>query len=264
VTGRLALVLALVLAASPAAAHEPTPAFLEQVGVTQRLGQALPRDVILRGESGRTLRFAELLEGPPLVLTFNDYGCHTLCPIALDELARTLRASGLVAGRDMRLVAVSLDPWDTSIQAADVRRAFVARAGQAEGLQFLTADQAGIARLAAAAGIRFVRDDRQDQWVHPAALVVLTPDGRIARYLYGVEHAPRDLRLAVAESSNGRVGTPVDRFLLLCYRWDPAVGRYSAVTLGAVRAGGLLTVAGLGTLLVLLWRRDLRRRGDGR
>jgi protein SCO1/2 len=197
----------------------------------------------------------------PVVLSLVYHGCPMLCGQSTNGLAGSLKALTFDAGRDFTVLSVSFDARDTPETARPRRSAALARYARPQaddGWHFLTGDEAAIGALTRAVGFRWTRVPETGELAHAAATVVLTPEGRISRYFYGVEPAPRDLRLGLVEASSGRIGTVVDHILLFCYRYDPATGRYSTAILNAVRAGGVLTVLALGTLLAVLWRREAR------
>jgi protein SCO1/2 len=186
-----------------------------------------------------------------------------LCTLTLNGLAGALSALAFDAGREFEVVTVSFDPREGPELAAAKKKAYLQRYGRpgAEaGWHFLTGDAPAIDALTRAVGFRYAWDDETRQYAHAAGVVVATPDGTLARYLYGIEYAPKDLRLAVVEASQGRVGTPVDAVLLYCYQYDPATGRYGAAFMRIVRAGGIVTVVALGSFILLMWRRDRARR----
>ncbi|HET6372172.1 MAG TPA: SCO family protein, partial [Candidatus Polarisedimenticolia bacterium] len=163
---------------------------------------------------------------------------------------------------DYTAVTVSIDPRETPAMAAAAREGYVARTGlrdAAGGWRFLTGDAASIEWLAASVGFRYAFDEKSDQFAHASGVMILTPEGRLSRYLLGIEFAPKDLRLALVEASAGKIGSVRDRLLLLCFKYDPATGRYGAVAYTLVRAGGVLTVACLAVFLVIMLRRDARR-----
>jgi protein SCO1/2 len=192
-----------------------------------------------------------------------------LCTVVLNSLVSTLNVLSLEPGRDFDVVAVSFDPREKPALAAAKKTTYLerysaARRANAEaGWHFLTGDQPSIASLTDAVGFRYVFDPEQHEYAHPSGLVVLTQDGTVSRYLYGLDFEPNDLRLALVEASQQQIATTVDRVLLLCYHYDPANGRYSSAVLTAVQAGGVATMIGLGLLLGVLWRRDLRASRPG-
>jgi protein SCO1/2 len=194
-----------------------------------------------------------------VVLSLVYYQCPMLCTLTLNGLASALSVLTFDVGKDFDVVTVSFEPKETAPLAAAKKKAHLERyrrPGAAEGWHFLTGDAPAIASLTRAVGFRYAWDAETRQYAHPAGLLVLTPEGRIARYMYGVEYAPRDLRLALVEASQRRIGNPVDAVLLYCYQYDPARGRYAASVLGLVRLGGILTVLGLAAFVLVSLRRE--------
>jgi protein SCO1/2 len=250
--------------AMPASSALPAgqrPAALRDVGYDQRLGERVPLDLALRDETGAAVRLGDVLGGRPAVLSLVYYECPMLCTLTLNGLVGALRAVPFEPGRDFSLVTVSFDARERPEQALLRKRAYLARykkPGAEKGWRFLTGDAEPLQRLTQAVGFRYAWDAETRQFAHPAGVVVLTPEGRIARYLYGVEYAPKDLRLGIVEASQGRVGSPVDRLLLYCYQYDPTRGRYGAVVMRIVRTAGVLTVVALGGFVALALRRERR------
>lgn len=253
------LVPALLSAAAPGPPADARPAALRDVGFDQRLGEALPLDAALRDESGRAVRLGDYFGRRPVVLSLAYYGCPMLCTLSLNGLASALKTLSFDAGREFEVVTVSFEPKETAEQAAAAKKTYLERYGRpaaASGWHFLTGDAAAIAAVTRAVGFRFAWDEETRQYAHPTGIVVATAEGRIARYLYGVEYAPKDLRFALVEASAGRVGSPVDQLLLYCYQYDPVRGRYGAAILRTVRFFGILTVISLVTLIVVLRHRE--------
>ena len=253
------------IAAPVAAAPDARP--FPEVGLDQKLGEKIPLDLVFRDEAGHPVRLGDLFGARPVVLTLAYYRCPMLCSLVLNGLASGLKPVSLDPGKDFAMVTVSIDPRETPDLAAASAKSYVARYGRPgaeEGWRFLTGDQDAIASLAAAVGFRYAYDEATGQFAHPSAIMILTPDGRLSRYLMGVEYAPRDLRLALVESSEGKVGTLADALLLLCYRYDPASGRYGALTLRLVRTGGALTVLAMAIFVLVMLRRDARRSAASR
>lgn len=259
-----ALLLAwLVLLAVPALASPP--GLFRQVGFDQRLGATLPLDAPFREADGTPVTLGRYFGHRPVVLVLGYYGCPNLCGVQWRGLLESAREVGLDIGRDYQVVAISIDPTESPALAREKRRTYLDaydRAGSDTGWHFLTGEQASIRRVAEAVGFRYVYDPELEQYAHAAGLVVATPEGVVARYLFGVRFPARDLRLALVESSAGRVGTPVDRLLLLCYHYDPANGQYGATVMNLLRGGGALT---LGALIGFVWlsRRRESARPDG-
>jgi protein SCO1/2 len=248
-------------AGRPARAEGPYPTPPE-VGFEQRIDERLPLDIELRDERGAPVRLSGLFGGRPVVLALVYYGCPMLCGQVLSGLLSSVRTLTLDAGSAFDIVVVSFDPRETAALAAAKKAAYVERydrPGGERGWHFLTGDAPAIERLTAAAGFRFAYDERLGQFAHPAGIIVVTPDGRLARYFFGTEYSPRDLKLALVEASEGRVGGLADRLMLLCYRYDPKSGTYSATAVSAVRFGGAATVAGLAAYIAVMLRRERRR-----
>jgi protein SCO1/2 len=189
-----------------------------------------------------------------------------LCTQVLSAMTTALDMLSLDTGRDFDVVAVSFDPRETPAQAEDRKTLTLERyhhAGGAAGWHFLTGNQPAIERLTKAAGFRYVWDAETGQFAHPTGIIVLTPDGRLARYLFGIEYGPRDLRLAIVEASEGKVGSAVDSLLLYCYHYDPMTGRYGFLVLRTLRVAGAATVLALGSFVLVMVRRERRTRGNG-
>jgi protein SCO1/2 len=270
------LLLALLLAAPAALAQRAQPhvavdaqaaglpAPLKEVGFDQRLGERVPLDLAFRDADGRPVRFGDLFrDGRPVLLSLVYYECPMLCDLTLSGLAQSLKPLELTAGEDFELVSVSFDPGEGPAEAAAARARYLPRYGRTEareGWHFLTGGEAEIAALAEAVGFRYQYDAERDEYAHAAGLVMLTPDGTVSRYFFGTDHPSKDLRLGLVETGGGAIGTPIDRILLYCYHYDPALGRYSAATMNLLRAGGALTVLLLGGFVVVMLRRERRAR----
>jgi protein SCO1 len=263
--------LALALAPAPATSREAaspasadsSPAVLRGVGLEQRLGREVPRDLVFRDESGGTIRLADLLGHGPVILTLNYYRCPMLCTMELNGLVASLRTLALDPGKDFRLVTVSIDPRETPDLASAKKAIYVrsyGRPGAAEGWRFLTGEEPAIRRLSESVGYTYAYDEASGQFAHAAGILILTPSGRISRVFYGIDFPPRDLRLALVESSEGRIGRLTDKLLLFCYHYDPATGRYGFAALSAMRLAGALTAAGAASVIFLMLRRERRRR----
>jgi protein SCO1/2 len=260
---RPVLLLAL-LAATPAAAQSYDPLLVQRdptelVGLDQRLGESLPRDVVLRDEAGREVRIGELLGERPVVLALVYYECPMLCTLVFDGLLRGLRPLSLEPGRDFELIAVSIDPREGPELAAAKKQNLLEEYGRedtAPGWHLLTGDEQQVRRLADAVGFRYAYDEEADQYAHAAGLMVATPEGVLSRYLYGVDYAPRDLRLSLVEAGEGKVGSLVDQVLMLCMHWDPTEGRYGFAIVRALQIGGGLTVLVIGLYVILALRRE--------
>jgi protein SCO1 len=237
------------------------PRALREIGFDQRLDEALPLDTPLRDEDGRGVQLSDYFGKRPVVLVFAYYDCPMLCTLAINGLSSALKVLSLNPGVDFEIVTVSIDPRDTPAAAAAKKAGYLQRyqrAGAAGAWHFLTGEQSSIDRLTRAAGFRYAWDEETKQFAHPTGIIVLTPDGRMARYLFGIEYGPRDLRLAIVEASAGKVGSPVDALLLYCYHYDPMTGRYGLAIMRAMRIAGAATVLALGGFIVVMLRRERR------
>lgn len=253
--------LLVLLAAASVAGADPSarPAPLQEIGFDQRLGETLPLDIRLRDEQGRDVVLRDLFRGRPVVLSLVYYECPMLCTLSLNGLVSALDVLKLEPGRDFDLVTVSFDARESPDQARKRKNVYLnryRRPSAAGAWHFLTGEGAEIERLTRAVGFRYVWDEETKQFAHAAGVVVVTPQGVLSRYLYGIEYAPKDLRFALIESAARRIGTPVDAFLLSCYRYDPVHGRYGAYVMGILRAAALATVGILGGFVALMLRRE--------
>lgn len=235
------------------------PAALRDVEITQRLDEQVPLDIVLRDEAGRERPLGELFRGKPVILSLVYYECPMLCTLVLNGLTSALKTISFNAGQEFDIVTVSFDPTEGPALAAAKKQSYIdryRRAGAENGWHFLTGEAAAIERLAQSVGFAYEYDPAIEEFAHAAAIIVLTPEGKISRYFFGVEYPPRDLRLGLVEAASGRVGSVVDQFLLFCYRYDPATGKYTPIVMNIVRLGGLVTVLAMAALLLLLRRRD--------
>jgi protein SCO1 len=264
-TGNLAAVflLPLVVLVTPvwghhSAGHQP-PGVLREVAFDQRMNGQVPLDLVFHDEDGNPVRFGDFLGERPLLLTLSYYECPMLCPLVLDGLLRTLRALAFTIGEEFTVVTVSFDPGESpplaSAKKAHYMRAY-GRDGAAAGWHFLTGEAGAIEQLTQAVGFRFAYDAAKDQYAHAAGVIVLTPQGRVARYFYGLEFSPRDVRLALVEAAAGTIGSPVDQLLLYCYQYDPASGAYTLLVHRVLRLAGVATVLVLGGFMIVMFRRE--------
>ena len=240
------------------------PAPLREIGFDQHIGALLPLDTPFRDEAGNAVHLGDYFGKRPVVMVFAYYDCPMLCTQVLSGLTSALRTLSLEPGKDFEIVTVSFDPHDTPKTATEKKSVFVERykrPGAEAAWHFLSGDPASIDRLTGAAGFRYVWDAPTKQFAHPTGIIVATPDGRLAKYLFGIEYGPRDLRFALVEASSGRVGTAVDSLLLYCYHYDPMTGRYGLVVMRVMRIAGATTVLALGTFIVVMLRRE--RTGHG-
>lgn len=240
------------------------PGPLREVGYDQRLGQQLPLDLPFRDESGKSVRLGDFFGKRPVVLVLAYYECPMLCDLVLQGVVTTLKPLTFNAGEEFDVLVASIDPGETPAMAAEVERDILnryGRAGREEGFHFLTGPQASIDGLTRAVGFRYVYEKERDEYAHPAGMVILTPSGKVSRYLFGIDFPPKDVRLGLIESTEERLGSVVDQVLLYCFHYDPAIGRYSVMTMNLVRLAAAATVIGLALLIVLLRRRESQQPG---
>jgi protein SCO1 len=234
---------------------------LRDVGLDQHLDAQLPLDLPFVDENGRDVTLGQYFGRKPVVLALVYYECPMLCSLVLNGLVASLEVLTPTVGKDFDVVAVSFDPGETPALAAERRKTFLSRYGRAgadAGVHFLTGRETSIKALTGAVGFRYAYDPTIDQFAHPAAITVLTQAGRISRYLFGVEFAPRDLKLSLVEAGDGRIGSVLDQALLFCFHYDPETGKYGLVIMNFIRLGGVMTVAGLGAFVLVAVRRDRR------
>ncbi|MCA1584002.1 MAG: SCO family protein [Acidobacteria bacterium] len=246
---------------APGTPASMVPTALQQVAFEQHLDEPLPLDLPFRDEEGRAVRLGDYFGSRPVVLAFAYYECPMLCTQVLNGLTSSLSVLDLSIGREFDVVTVSFDPRETPVLAAGKKKAYLdryKREGAAAGWHFLTGDEKSIAALTSAAGFRYAWDTESQQFAHASGIVVVTPDGRLSRYFFGIEYAPRDVKFALLESSAGRIGTMADQLLLYCYHYDPVKGSYSFVAMNAVRLGGAVTLVALGGFVVVAIRREHR------
>lgn len=242
----------------PNAAAADKPKGLEGVGVQQKLDAQVPLDLTFRDESGASVRLGQYFGERPVVLSFVYYECPMLCTLVLNGLTSALNALAFSAGTEFDVVTLSIDPKEGPELAAAKKQAHLdiyRRATGAAGWHFLTGDAESIRQLTDAVGFSYRYEPQIDEYSHPAAIVVLTPSGRVSRYFLGVEYSARDLRLGLVEAAANRIGGVVDQALLYCFRYDPATGKYTPAILNLVRLAGVLTILGMAALIIGLQRR---------
>ncbi len=258
----LLVVSAIFLVASrQAQAHKDLPAAFGDVAFEQRLNQQIPLDLPFRDETGRTVMLRRYFGQRPVIILPLYYSCETLCPILLDGLARGLHPVSLEVGKDFEIITLSINPRETPSLAAKRKSEVLLHYGRPEaeaGWHFLTGDETAIREVTKAIGFRYTYDAKTDQYAHPSGVVILTPEGKTARYFYGIDFPPRDLRLGLIEAADRKIGTPIDQVLLYCYRYDALTGKYGLVIRNVIRLAGLATVLALGMFILLMLRRERR------
>lgn len=266
------IVLALLLTPTVRADVQPLLGSRENF-LTQRIGNRIPADLTFTNESGQSVRMGDLGRDAngnprPIILVLAYFRCPMLCTMVLDDLTETLGHPKFpfTPGREIEVVVISFDPTETPAMAAAKKRAYLgmyaekySRPVEQEGWHFLTGNRENVDRLMEETGFRAIWDERQQQFAHARGIMILTGGGMITHYFTGGAFPPNDLRLAVVSSSEGRVGSPMDRVLLMCFTYDPVSSRYSVTILNAVRAGGILTLTLLSGFWFITWRRSRRR-----
>lgn len=237
-----------------------TPKELEEVKVDEHLGAQLPLDAQFRDSTGAQVRLGDLFDTKrPVLLVFAYHTCPMLCSLVLDAMTRSLKTVPWSVGREFDVVSISIDPRDTPETAALKRPKIIrsyGREGSDRGFHFLVGDAVNIRRVTDAVGFQFRYEERQKQYAHPAAIFLLTPEGKLARYLYGIEFRQADLRLGLIEASERRYVSTTDKLLLYCYHYDPQGKRYAIAAMNVMRLGGAATAIALGALLASLWLRE--------
>jgi protein SCO1/2 len=237
------------------------PRGLEGVGIDQRLDEQVPLELAFRDEAGRAVVLSDYFGKRPVILALAYYNCPMLCTQVLNGLVSALNVVSFEAGREFDVVIVSFDPRDKPADASAKKAAYLSRIkrpGAGAGWHFLTGDPAAIEALTRAVGFRYRYDADLGQFAHASAVYILTPGGRVSRYFFGIEYAPKDLRLGLVEAAGSRIGTPVDQILLYCFHYDPKSGKYGATIVNIVRLAGGATIAALALSIWLMSRRSRR------
>ena len=237
------------------------PPALQKVSIEQRLNEQFPLDLVFRDETGREVKLAEYFQkGRPVILSLVFYECPMLCNQVLNGLVSSIRTLSFTAGQEFEVLTVSFDAREGSELARAKKQSYMVRyqRPQAEdGWHFLTGTQQSIDALTKAVGFNYYYDEQTKQFAHASGIIVLTPQGKIARYFYGIDYAPRDLRFGLIEAADNKIGSPVDQLLLYCYHYDPATGKYGPVVMNIMRLGGIVSLVGIASLILILRRRGI-------
>jgi protein SCO1 len=258
----LALSLALATSARGEATLNPLAQLNEQVGIRPVLGTQVPLDATFVDADGDTVRLGDVLADRPLILHLVYYECPMLCKLSSDGVMRGVEMITLAPGKDFSVVTLSFDPREGPELSARAREMAIDRVGREAvdgGWQFLTGDEAQIKRVCESVGFHYAWDDKTMQYAHAAGVFVLTPQGKLSRFLSGVEFSPRDLRLSLVEASEGRIGTAADQVLLMCYMYDPTTGKYGLAIITAIRVAGVATVVAMAASILIMLHRERRR-----
>lgn len=234
------------------------PAGLNDVDVVQKLDQQIPLDLTFRDETGKQVQLGDYFGKKPVILSLVYYRCPMLCSEVMAGLSGSLKALSFDVGKEFDVITVSFDPNDTP-EAATAKKADTVkrygRPGAADGWHFLTGSQESITALTKAVGFGYQYDPKSGQFSHATAIMIVTPEGKLAQYYYGVEYPPKDLRLGLIQASQNKIGTLADQVLLYCYHYDPMTGKYGAIISRVIQLSGGATVLGLGLFLIILTRR---------
>lgn len=245
---------------APSTVSTDVPPQLRDVTFKQRLNEMLPLDASFRDENGQSVALGQFFGRRPVVLAFVYYQCPMLCTQVMNGLSSALKVMPFEAGKDFDVVLISFDPRDTPAVATEKKRAHLvywSAEKDAAAWHLLTGDEASIRRVTSAAGFTYRWDDRTGQFAHVSGVLITTPDGRLSRYFYGIEYSPKELRLALVESGEGKVGSAIDELLLYCFHYDPESGRYGLLVMNLVRLGGVLTVLFIGGFILVMRRREM-------
>ena len=238
------------------------PKALREVRIDQKLNHQLPLDLVFRNEEGKVVKLGDYFGEKPVVLSLVYYECPMLCTQVLNGMVSAFKVLSFTPGDEFDVVTVSFDPRETSALAAAKKKTYVGylpeakRAPAANGWHFLTGDSESIRQLTEEVGFHYNFDEATNQFAHASAIMIATPEGKLARYFYGIEYAPKDLRLGLVEASQNKIGSPVDQLLLYCYHYDPATGKYGAVVMNMIRVGGVLTLLAMAALFFAMRRRN--------
>jgi protein SCO1 len=241
----------------------PNP--LKNIGIDQKLDTQIPLDIPFRDDSGRDVKLGDYFGKRPVVLALVYYSCPMLCTQILNGMVSSLRVVSFNPGEDFDVVAVSFDAREKPPLALEKKQAMVKQYGRpqtAKGWHFLTGDLASIKALTDAVGFHYSYDAHTNQFAHASAIMVVTPEGKLSKYYYGIEYSPKDLRLGLIEAAQNKIGTPVDQILLFCYHWDPSTGKYTPIAIGGLRVVAAVTLLLIGGFVIFNFRRDARERAS--
>lgn len=261
-----AIALAAALPADAVEDPAPSGARAQRIGevdIVEKLNERVPLDASFTDAQGRAVKLGDALRGDkPVLLTLVYYRCESLCSLVLGGLAKAARESGLMLGSDYRMVTISIDPREEPELARERQGRYLqalGAPGQEHDWAFWVGEDAEIRRVAEAVGFKYRYDEGTNQYAHGAAIMALTPDGRVSRYLYGIEYPPRDVKFALIEAAGGKVGTSFDRIVMTCFKFDPNTRRYEVYIFGFIRGGALLVFGALAATLAVFWRREYKR-----
>ena len=234
---------------------------LKKVDVEERLGETLDGDLLFTDHEGKSVKISDYFGDKPVLLTLNYYQCETLCSVQLNGLLSGLKELDWTAGDQFKIVTVSIDPTENAAVAYGKRKAYLEELGRGEvEWHFLTGQEADIKRLAEAIGFKYAYDPVAQQYAHPAVITFLSPDGLIARYIYGIQFNARDIKFSLIDAAKGKVGNLMEKMIMSCFSYDHTLGKYTATAFGIMRIGGLLSMFAIGAFSFIMWRRELTTR----
>ncbi|HXO00072.1 MAG TPA: SCO family protein [Candidatus Acidoferrales bacterium] len=261
----VALGLAFLPAPSQAQLQGPVqdigvrPSLLKEVGIDQKLNQSIPLNLEFRDEHGKPVQLGEYFGQKPVILSMVYYNCPMLCTQVLNGLESSLKLIPMDIGKQFNVVTVSIDPTERPVLAEAKQALYTGLYGRpqaAAGWHFLTGNEQQIRQLANALGFRYAYDPDSKQFAHASAVMLLTPEGKISRYFYGIQFSSRDMRLGLVEASEGKIGTPVDQVLLFCYHYDPSTGKYGLLISRLIQLAGAVTVLAIASLILVLYKKE--------
>ena len=242
-----------------------TPEILKHVGIEQRIGVSLPLDLEFTDETGNTVKLGGYFGDKPVILTLVYYDCPMLCTEVLNGLSRSLAPLNYSIGEEFKVVTVSFDPRESPTLASQKKAVYTQRYGRpgtGEGWHFLTGEAPAIDALTESVGFNYVYDETEGQFVHGSAIMIVSPKGTVSHYFFGIEYPSEDIRLAIIESSEEKLGNVFDQIMLYCFNYDPEQGRYGVAIMNAMRLAGLATLLAMGSFMVVMFKRDRRRRRE--
>lgn len=240
------------------------PKVLNNVGIQQKLNEKIPSDIEFKDEKGKTVKIGDYLGKRPIILALVYYECPMLCSEVLNGLTGSIKGLNFNVGKEFDVLAISFDAreYDKTDLANNKKESYIkryAREGSENGWHFLTGTQDSIDKITQAVGFGYQWDEQTQQFAHAGAIMVITPEGKLSKYLYGIDYAPKDIKFAIMESAENRIGNPVDQMMLYCYHYNPATGKYGLQVMNVMRIGGVLTILGIGLMLFVFWRRNQKK-----
>lgn len=241
------------------------PKELQEVGIEQKLNSQLPLDLPFKDENGKDVKLGDYFGNKPIIVAPVYYECPMLCNEVLNGLSSSLKGMTFVPGKEFEIVAISFDPRDTPEIARSKKETYVAKYGRPEtasAWHFLTGTPESIKAFTESIGFKYYWDEKSKQFAHAGGVMVATPEGKLARYYYGIEYAPKEIKFGLIEAADRKIGNPVDQLLLYCYHYDPSTGKYGFAIINVVRIGGVLTLLGLAVMMIGMWRYNSNKK-DG-